>query len=414
MKELSSDQLTPLEVNCKIKPSGAWRDLFRHRFGLLAASIALLIIVAGAGCKVTAPQQTIENTVHPSEDVAVTDQQIRIRMRALVEPLSGAVIESADRIMSGTTNRAVRRAALVWKIEAVPALREALFRPNPFVATMDTWVLTLQMREYFASGPGREAIGDAAPIAVDTCRALSAEVERVAASMLLSGDASDVREFAEKWATEHPIRHSIASRESTLSRVTEREIQEAFSTQEMAGNLLVTLDDLNLRMGILSAQLFDQSRWQAELFAMDQAADYQLEKAMPMAETAVQSATDAVKVMEKLAPAVEDALAVAKSSPELVSRERVAAIEAAQKEISRTLEFVQAERIAALEELHRTIVKEREHLTADVEQISLRVVDHALLRVAQLTGGILLAVFVGIIVLLFIARRLFSRNQAAG
>jgi len=407
MKKTPLDQPRPVDVNCMIKPPRAWRELFGQHLALLLFGIVTLV---GAGCKVAAPKQEIENTVHAREDLAVTDQQVRIRMRALVEPLSGAIVESADRIMAGTTNRSVRRAALVWKIEAVPALREALFRPNPFVATMDTWVLTLQMREYFESGPGGETIGDAAPVAIETCRALSAEVERIAASMVKSGDVSDARAFAEKWAAEHPVRHSIASRESTLSRVTERDIQEAFSTQELAGNAMVTLDDLNRRMGILSTQLFDQARWQAELFAMDQAADYQLEKAMPMAETAVQSATDAVKVMEKLAPAVEDALAVAKSSPELVSRERVAAIEAAQKEISRTLEFVQAERIAALEELHRTIVKERELLTADVEQISLKVVDHALLRVAQLTGAILLAVFFGIIVLLFIARRLFSRN----
>jgi len=408
MKKTPLDQPAPVDVNYETKPPGAWRDLFRPRLGLLALGILTLV---AAGCKVAAPHQDIENTVHAREDLAVTEQQVRIRMRALVEPLSGTIVESADRIMAGTTNRTVRRAALVWKIEAVPALREALFRPNPFVATMDTWVLTLQMREYFESGPGREAMGDAAPVAVETCRALSAEVERIAASMVKSGDVSDARAFAEKWATEHPIRHSIASRESTLSRVTERDIQEAFSTQELAGNAMVTLDDLNRRMGILSAQLFDQARWQAELFAMDQAADYQLEKAMPIAETAVQSATDAVKVMEKLAPAVEDALAVAKSSPELVSRERVAAIEAAHKEISRTIEFVQAERIAALEELHQTIIKERELLTADVEQISLKVVDHALLRVAQLTGVILLAVFVGIIALLFITRRLFSGRR---
>jgi len=44
--------------------------------------------------------------------------------------------------------------------------------------------------------------------------------------------------------------------------------------------------------------------------------------------------------VKRLEPAVQDTLGVAKSAPELVSRERAAAIEAAHQEISRTLEFV--------------------------------------------------------------------------
>jgi len=371
----------------------------------------------------TAPRPDMETTIHAREDFAATPQQIRLRMRALVEPLSGALIESADQISGATTNRVVRREALLWKIEGVPALREALFRPNPFAAIMDTWVLTWQMTDYFESGQGREALGDAAPIAITTCQYLENQIETVTASLTISGDVSNAREFAREWAQTHPIRHSIASRESTLSRVTERELQETFSTQELAGNLVVTLDDLTRRMDVYSVQLLDQSRWQAELFAMDQAADYQLEKAMPLAESAVQSASEAVEILKRLEPSVEYTLAVAAAAPELISRERAAAIEAAHQEISRTIESVQAERIAVLEQvtkereavlmdLRQTIVEQRKLLTADAEQISLKVVDHAMLRVAQLTGAILLAVLVGIILILLITRRMFAAPPA--
>jgi len=237
--------------------------------------------------------------------------------------------------------------------------------------------------------------------------------------MMISGDVSDARDFARDWAAAHPIRHSIASRESTLSRVTERELQETFSTQEVAGNLLVTVDDLTRRMDVYSAQLLDQSRWQAELFALDMVADYDLEQAMPLAQAAVQSATEAVDIAKRLEGPLQETLAVAKVAPDLVSGERVATIEAAQQEISRTIEFVQAERIAtlehlthereaALEDLRQTIVEQREMLTADVEQISRDVVDHAVLRVAQLTAVTLAVLFVGIVVLLLITRRVFA------
>ena len=100
------------------------------------------------------------------------------------------------------------------------------------------------MRDYFESGPGREAMGDAAPVAVKACEALAAEVETVAASLVISGDVSDAGKFARDWAREHPIQHSIGSRESTVSRVTERRLQEAFSTQEIAGMGLMGLGGL--------------------------------------------------------------------------------------------------------------------------------------------------------------------------
>jgi len=384
-----------------------------------ALAILSLLVLAGAGCKITPSASKSENTVHPREDLAATQQQIRLRMRAMVEPVSGAIIESADRIMTGTTNRMVRREALLWKIQAVPAVREALFHPNPFMAIMDTWVLMWQMTDYFESGPGQKALGAAAPIAVKTCQELEKEVDTVTASMMISGNVSDARKFARNWAKENPILYSIASRESTLSRVLERELKETFSTHELAGNVLVTLDDLSLRMDVYSAQLFDQARWQAELVAMDLASDYGLEKAMPLAETAVQSASEAVATLKRLEPAVGDTLAVAKSTPEIISRERTATVQAAHDEISGTIEFVRAERIAALEyvtkereaalkELSQTIAAERKILSDDAEQIGRRVVDHAMLRVTQLTAAVLVCVFVGVVVLLWITRHIFA------
>jgi len=414
------DKPKPVGLSCSINPYGAFSGPIWHRLRFLSPCILMML---GAGCRMTAPQPVMETTVHAREDVAATPQQIRLRMRALVEPLSGALVESADQISAATTNRVARREALLWKIEGVPALREALFRPNPFAAIMDTWVLTWQMTDYFESGRGREALGDGAPIAITTCQYLEDQIETVTASLTISGDVSNARKFAREWARTHPIRHSIASRESTLTRVTERELQETFSTQELAGNVLVTLDDLTLRMAVYSVQLLDQSRWQAELFAMDQAADYQLEKAMPLAESAVQSASEAVEILKRLEPSVENTLAVAAAAPELISRERAAAIEAAHKEISRTIESVQAERIAVLEqvtkereavltELRQTLIEQRELLTADAEQVSLKVLNRTMLRLALLSAGVLASVFVGVVVLLFITRRVFAAPSA--
>jgi hypothetical protein len=86
------------------------------------------------------------------------------------------------------------------------------------------------------------------------------------------------------------MRQSIAGRESILSHVMEREWATSFSTGDAVGNLMVSVDDLNRRLEIYSAQLLEQSRWQAELFLMDFTREHQWEKALPLAEQAVKIA----------------------------------------------------------------------------------------------------------------------------
>jgi hypothetical protein len=61
-------------------------------------------------------------------DAALTQNQIRLHMRATAGPMCGEIERTADRIASGTTNRTVKRAGLQWKIEAVPAISLAISR----------------------------------------------------------------------------------------------------------------------------------------------------------------------------------------------------------------------------------------------------------------------------------------------
>jgi hypothetical protein len=352
------------------------------------------------GCRAVAPRQGSSGRIHPREDIVVNTEQARLRMRALVEPYCGAIVASADRISAGTTNRVIRREALLWKMEAVPAMRETLFQSNPFLAITDTWVLLWQMTDYFEKGPGRQALGSAAPIAVATCQHLEEELRSVAVGFTRSGDVTRISDFIRQWATEHPIQYSIASRESVLSHFTAFEIQEQFSMPEIAGNLVVTLDDLSRRLDIYSAQVPEQSRWQAELFAMDLAADYQFDQVLQLATNAVQSTAAAAESINRMMAPLEKTLAVAEAAPGTIAKERAAAIEA-----------LTTQREAALVELHRNISEEREALTRDMETISLKAVDHALHRTALLAGLISVGLCAWTVVLLFLTRRLFTRGE---
>jgi hypothetical protein len=175
---------------------------------LLPVFVAALL-VTGTGCRMALSERTIEAKVHTQQDITVTQNQVRLRMRAMVDPMCGAIEQAADAIIAGTTDRAVQQAALRWKMEGVPAVRKALFQSDPFTAALDTWVLLHQMADYFETGRGQETLGPASAQAAATCRRLEEEFTQIAASATRSGDVSKARAFARQWAAHHPIRTVI-------------------------------------------------------------------------------------------------------------------------------------------------------------------------------------------------------------
>jgi hypothetical protein len=189
------------------------------------------------------------------------------------------------------------------------------------------------------------------------------------------------------------------------------------------------MDDLSRRMDIYSGQLLDQSRWQAELFAMDLADEYQVGNVMPLAGKAVQSLADTAGAVDRVVAPLERAASALESAPGIIAKERAAAQQYLHEEITRTFQFEQQElkatlaqltneitneRVAALLELHQNIAEERIAFTRDLERLSFKVVDHAFLRTAQLATGIVLVTLAGVVVLLFLTRRLFLIRQTTG
>jgi hypothetical protein len=143
-----------------------------------------------------------------------------------------------------------------------------------------------------------------------------------------------------------------------------------------------------------------------------------LAEALSLAVRAVKSADQAATTVDRMAPAIERTLAVAENTPDLITSERDMAIKALQLELSHAIRFAQderttalayltEERIAALKTLAERLTIERKVLAEDLERTSMRAVDRATWRIAQLAAGVVAATFVGAILLLLLARRLF-------
>ena len=404
-------------------------DTLAHRAILTAALVAI------SGCQVTNPKPSIDREIEP--DIAVRSNQARLRMRSLVDPMCGEIEAAADAIMASSSDPAVRLAALNWKIEAVPALREALFQPGWNTAALDTLVLCIQMGDYFETGAGKAALGPASAQAAATCRAMQQEFTAVLASATFSGDVGQVTSFAQAWAAEHPIRHSISDRPSTLTRAFERESRESMSMGETVAEAAITLDDLNRKIEVYSEQLFRQARWEAERFTMELLPKLQIDQAMPLAQRAVDaaeralpiaqravtSAEQAAAAVDRLEPTIARAAKFAEDAPALIASERQAAIQSAHDEISRAIDFAHEERMAVLEkiseersiilkELDDTMLLQRQALIAEADELTTARIDYAVRQVTLLVAMTVAVAAVIVLLFLFAARRIFARRLA--
>jgi len=409
---------------------------FQERTMLRALTVAVGIVAVSfaTSCAVKARNRQLHAAVQRS-DIAVNPNQIRLRMRSLVDPFAGEIEQSADRIVANAPTVSIKRAAIKWKIEGIPELRGALFQPDPFTAVLDTWIFTHQMADFFDTGPGRVSLGDAAPIAVDTSRRLEEEVNRVISTFTTSGDVSVVRAFARKWASEHPIRYAIQDRETALSRITDVDLGVSWSVGEAVAEITTTADDIHREIQIYSDHLFRQARWEAELLKLD----LHTEDVWPLAERAVKSSERAVVTLDSLVPAINRAADVlpaiksaadtASTAPALIATERKAAVDAVNEDLIRTLIFLHGERIAsmeqfgqervaalntlteeriaALKEIREIVASERLELSREIEQSSLRLVDHAAWRITQLVVAASAFLVLTAILLLLLLRRLF-------
>jgi hypothetical protein len=395
------------------KPNTASRCSVVSAQAMVGRALWIAVVASSVGCASTMRTPKGVGTKTGTK-VAVNVNQVRLKMRSLVGPLCGEIERAADQIAAETDDPAVRRAAIRWKIEAVPALSAALFQPEPFTALADAWAFSYQMADFFETGAGKKQLGDSAPVAVETGRRLEQEIADVAAAMTVAGDVSKVRAVVKRWAAEHPIRYAMPDRETALGRVLERDAPDSWSTGEAVAEITTSVDDLNRKVDVYSDHLFRQVRWETELLG----GDLRLGDLPPLAERAVQSAERASATLDRLAPGFERAVTVAEKTPAIVASERKAAIDGLGEQLTRTITFLQQERIAALNHitaeriaaiggLGERLAEERKVFDQDLERTGIELVDHAVWRLAQLAAAVLASLGVGIVAILVLVRKLF-------
>jgi hypothetical protein len=99
----------------------------------------------------------------------MSPEELRVRVRALVRPILGIIEENADRIIANTSDPAIRRGAIVLKIEITTTMLAAMFRSDPVLALADGWAYVLQVEDGLARPELQARYGQSADRASKRC-----------------------------------------------------------------------------------------------------------------------------------------------------------------------------------------------------------------------------------------------------
>lgn len=297
----------------------------------------ILVLILGAECQAWLKKK--RGLVKQLEDPQHSVEMLRVRVDEFAVYFGPTIEEAADEIIGKTSDPEIRRQALLWKINAIPACHRAALQSDPFGSLLDVWTFCAQMVQYFTVGAGKEAFGEWQPIAIDVSRRLEAKAIEIVSAFTGKPDVPKGRELVDDWVAKHPIKSPLFTRESALVVLPEAIEEHKRGTLDAVGSLEENVRNLSNRLPIYLEHLPRQARWEAELLVHDMGGTEGIEGALENFGTLVESVERAVAVVERV--------------PEIVTQERNVALKTIQKEREALIEAIGEERVATIDELRK-------------------------------------------------------------
>jgi len=379
--------------------------------------LALLGTVAAAGCRSSA---TTSRLMAERSTIDISPQELRIQVRSLARPFGGILEETADSIAARSDDPEVHRLVLEFKMDAIPAMHEALFQRDPLAAVIDAAALLLQIRDYFESHAGDRVDDGQRALALAAVARMRGRLDglmaRAGAENLESGWA-----LVERWAAENPVEGTFASRPGTAGLLAEFTNRTGTGALGGIATLGEDLDNMAARADVYASHLAKQGRWQAELVLLDLLGEDgslvdAIEGAGPF-QVEVAGLPPAIDGLpDRLTGLVE---AEHRRLRSWVRDERLETIGFARLEREAILGALAAERALVLEAMAAereaaflSLAAERSAMMGEVSRIASEtmvevrseLIDHAAVRAAQVLGGLGVLAFLGAVVLVRMAR----------
>lgn len=252
----------------------------------------------------------------------VTLESLQQDLAFLASSFAAAVTTASDDISDASTSRRVRRSALVWRLEMIPAVQRAAFSDDPRGAYVRTLVLCVLQRRYLESGDGRDLFGEQQGIAVEAATRLEQDAAAFGERFLTPTELRRVVAEANELAQKYPMQ----GREFSLQRAISgsRELQQSdvftsvlsiplapFRALEGVDSGAQAIREFNVtarHFTDLAAQLPEQLRGELELLLYDFEDRDTVVQGLAAFETLAASADRASLVVEELPEELQSAL----------------------------------------------------------------------------------------------------------
>jgi len=215
-------------------------------------------------CKSVEPQTAMQNKL---ERLTYSSEELRLQINNFAIRYTGIIEEAADKIISQTNDPQIKQNALLWKINSIPAISEAIFLVEPYAALIDTWAFCLQTIHYFEEGKGKDLFGDYQSIAVTTSYKVENEIRLIIKKGVVDEDLSYAESHMLPWVKENPIENLGFTRQSTINMTAKYIADRDRNLVASVGSMETTLNDLSMRLNIYYDQLPKLATWRAEYLA---------------------------------------------------------------------------------------------------------------------------------------------------
>lgn len=360
---------------------------------------AVLMVIGLSGCSLL--NVKIENDTTP-----LTQQELSMRLltREFAHQFFAEVEQAADQISAQYDASDVLHQSnvLLWKIHAEQGLQRATYQASPRAALIDAWVYTEQMAQFFQREPGKALFADspeALTLAQTTSTNLASNFDQVARSVLNPKRYQNVADFVRGFAANHPFDDVTFIRTPAYRIWLEQDEQKDLLAVSTMGTVPEAVSDVSDRLSLAQEQAPKLLTWKTQLIALNsQVSSQQLRDTL----RSVQQTSDAMEEFMKNNPKYMTLLA------QRMAEELQPVVDSLDEKTAQRLEQLSIERKALDQMVERErqalgvmVADEREHLTANLDQVAQDVLTVATEKLIELLKRLIVYFVVFIAVIFF-------------
>jgi hypothetical protein len=201
-----------------------------------------------------------------TENVKISKRELQVRLYAFATDFSGIVESTADRIVGECDTPEIRESALLWKINAIPALHSQIFVEDPMVGCINAYALCAQMQQLFSStGACSREFGDCQLLARAAADSVTSNILRLAEMVSSPTQRERLEVRVREFVDEYPLSGLSFAHQSTTGHFASDLDVRAAGGLAAAGAMNEQMLQLNDRMVIYAESAPRQARWQTEL-----------------------------------------------------------------------------------------------------------------------------------------------------